>query len=275
MTATVVPERVGPPVTDIDGIDQLQTRMADCETVYDWSFLLNDYLQWGNNTKVASSVAIFNLGAAHDCPNRFTDRCQVGGDECYAVVDERRYDYVMSYMRRQEYLWDCLDAETFADAFLTIVERKYTEATGLKILQAGAELAECGYLTTHRFAPRFHCSSSARIASTMVATRSTNRTWSSTSTVTSARSSKTSGSDSHGTRSTTRSRTTAGSSVSSGCCSRTAAVTGATRSRRSGSVRPVRYCSCRRWFCDILSPGRGTQNLSTHSTGQDQSVRSR
>ena len=135
--ATVVPERVGPPVTEIDGIDELQRRMRECDTIEDWSFLLNDYLQWGNNTKVGSEVAIFNLGAAHDCPNRFTERCQVDGDECYAVRDERRYDYVLAYMRRQEYLWDCLDARTFADAFLAIIERKYTPATALKISQAG------------------------------------------------------------------------------------------------------------------------------------------
>ena len=135
--ATVVPERVGPPVPEIDGIDALQQRMRACETTEDWSFLLNDYLQWGNNTKVGRHVAIFNLGAAHDCPNRFTDRCQVEGDECYAVVDERRYDYVLAYMRRQEYLWDCLEAQTFADAFAAICARKRVEPRALKISQAG------------------------------------------------------------------------------------------------------------------------------------------
>jgi len=54
-----------------------------------------------------------------------------------ATVDERRYDYVLAYMRRQEYLWDCLDAQTFADAFLAIVDRKRVDARALKISQAG------------------------------------------------------------------------------------------------------------------------------------------
>lgn len=137
MTATVVPERVGPPVAEISGIHELMARMKECDSLRDWSFLLNDYIQWGNNTKVGTQVAIFNLGAAHDCPNRWTERCQVDGNECYAVVDEKRYDYVLDYMRRQEYLWDCLDAETWAGAFLEILDRKYTEASAIKFSQAG------------------------------------------------------------------------------------------------------------------------------------------
>lgn len=135
--ATVVPARVGPPLDAIDGIDELIERIEACETTEDWSFLLNDYIQWGNNTKVGKHVGIFNLGAAHDCVNRWTDRCQVDGDECYAVKDERTYDYVLAYVRRQEYLWDCLDAQTFADAFLAICERKRVESRALKFSQAG------------------------------------------------------------------------------------------------------------------------------------------
>ncbi|WP_284009531.1 hypothetical protein [Haloarcula pelagica] len=136
--ATMIPSRVGPPVTEIDGIGDLQSRMKDCDDIRDWSFLLNDYIQWGNNSKVSKYVGIFNLGAAHDCPNRWTERCQVDGDECYAVVDEKRYDYVLAYFRRQEYLWDCLDAQTFAEAFLAIVDRKHSvEARALKFSQAG------------------------------------------------------------------------------------------------------------------------------------------
>jgi hypothetical protein len=83
----VVPERVGPPVHTIDGIDELIARIEDCETIRDWSFLLNDYIQWGNNTTVSKHAGIFNLGATHDCVNRWTDRCQVDGDECYAGQD--------------------------------------------------------------------------------------------------------------------------------------------------------------------------------------------
>lgn len=132
------PDRRGPNIFDVDGMDELLARMEDCETVRDWSFLLNDYIQWGNNTKVGKRVAIFNLGAAHDCPNRWTERCQVDGDECYAVVDEKIYDYVLAYFRRQEFLWDCLDADTWAEAFLAIVDRKYLDGPFfVKFSQAG------------------------------------------------------------------------------------------------------------------------------------------
>lgn len=129
--------RVGPPAEDIPGIWDLIDRMAACESTTDWSFLLNDYIQWGNNSKVDSSVGIFSLNAAHDCPNRWTENCQVDGDQCYAVVDETRYDYVKAYARRQEYLWDCLDADTFADAVIEIVDRKYNPVVAFKFSQHG------------------------------------------------------------------------------------------------------------------------------------------
>lgn len=133
-----VDNRAGPSVSEIGGIYEMIDRMADCETIEDWSYLLNDYIQWGNNTKVGKRVAIFNMNAAHDCPNRWTENCQVDGDKCYAVVDEKRYDYVLDYFRRQEYLWDCLDAETWAEAFLEIVDRKYLDGPFfVKFSQAG------------------------------------------------------------------------------------------------------------------------------------------
>lgn len=147
-------ERSPPPIEAVAGGQELCERMADCETVTDWSHLLNDYIQWGNNTKVHRSVAVFNLGAAHDCPNRFTEHCQVGGDECYAVVDETRYDYALAYYRRQELLWDCLDAATWAEAFLAIVERKRTPATALKVSQAGDVRCQADVAKLQRIAER-------------------------------------------------------------------------------------------------------------------------
>lgn len=147
-------DRVGPPPREIDGIWELIDRMAACETVEGWSYLLNDYIQWGNNTKVHKSVAVFNMNAATDCVNRWSERCQVDGDECYAVVDEKRYDYVKAYMRRQEYLWDCLDADTWADAFLEIVDRKYSDVTAVKFSQAGDFRSDSDIIKVDRIAER-------------------------------------------------------------------------------------------------------------------------
>jgi len=131
------PRSVGPPLEDIGGIERLINRMEDCETTKDFSHLLNDYIRWGNNSKVARNVAIFNMGAAHDCPNRWTDNCQVDGYECYAVVDEKRYPYALDYYRRQEFLWDCLDSQTWSNAFLEIVKRKHSKPTAIKFSQSG------------------------------------------------------------------------------------------------------------------------------------------
>lgn len=128
---------VGPKLVEIGGIEKLIQRMSECDTVYDWSILLNDYIKWGNNSKVSSVIGIFNLNAGTDCPNRWTDNCQVGGDECYSVRDEKKYPYALDFYRRQEYLWDCLDAQTWADAFVEILKRKHTDPVALKFCQAG------------------------------------------------------------------------------------------------------------------------------------------
>lgn len=128
---------VGPPLEEIGGIEELINRVKSCESIEDWSFLLNDYIKWGNNSKVDSSVGIFNLGAAHDCPNRFEENCQVGGDECYAVEDEKMYPYVLDFYRRQEYLWDCMTAHMFSESLKKILSRKRSEVVAMKFGQAG------------------------------------------------------------------------------------------------------------------------------------------
>lgn len=116
---------------DAEGFDALFERITNANTVEDWSKILGDYLQWGN-IKISDNTAIFNLNAAHDCPNKKTQEngesetglCQVPWDLCYAAKAERTYDQSLNYRRRQEFLWDCLDAHTFAQAFVKVVERK-------------------------------------------------------------------------------------------------------------------------------------------------------
>jgi len=120
----------------IDGLDELIARMRTASDGRDWSFILGDYISWGNN-KIDKSVAIFNLNAATDCPNADTDRCQVPWESCYAHKAEGMYPQVLPYRRRQEYLWDSIDPETWAEAFLHIVERKRTPVTAVRFSEAG------------------------------------------------------------------------------------------------------------------------------------------
>lgn len=116
---------------DAEGFDGLFDRIVSATTIEDWSKILADYLQWGN-IKISDETAIFNLNAAHDCPNKKTQEngesetglCQVPWDLCYAAKAERTYDQSLNYRRRQEFLWDCLDPVTFAKAFVKVVERK-------------------------------------------------------------------------------------------------------------------------------------------------------
>lgn len=111
--------------------EELFTRIQNAETIEDWSYILGDYLSWGNR-KISDTTAIFNMNSAHNCPNRETQEdgesesglCQVPWEFCYAGKTERIYDDVEGYRDRQEFLWDNLDPVTFAKAFIRVVERK-------------------------------------------------------------------------------------------------------------------------------------------------------
>lgn len=113
--------------------EELFNRIQNAESVEDWSYILADYLSWGNR-KISDSTAIFNMNSAHNCPNKKTQEngesetglCQVPWDVCYAGQTEKRYDTAREYRNRQEFLWDCLDPVTFAEAFLMVAERKIT-----------------------------------------------------------------------------------------------------------------------------------------------------
>lgn len=131
-------------IESVDGIDTLRERMREADSIRDWSFILSDYISWGNN-KIANHVAIFNMNSATDCPNADstesdqseTGVCQVPWESCYAHKAENIYPNTLPYRRRQEYLWDCLDADTWARAFLSIVERKRNPVTAVRFSEAG------------------------------------------------------------------------------------------------------------------------------------------
>lgn len=123
-------------IETVTGIDKLRGRMNNADSVKDWSFILSDYISFGNR-KISKNTAIFNLNSATDCPNAETDNCQVDFGDCYAHKAENIYPNTLDYRRRQEYLWDCLDADTFAKAFESLVSRKRNPVENLRFSEAG------------------------------------------------------------------------------------------------------------------------------------------
>lgn len=113
----------------VDGLADLLEEIRDADGLTDWTRLLTDHLTWGN-TKIADHVAIYNLNSAKDCPNIETEHCQVDAEDCYARKMEKAYGSPLDYRRRQEVLWDHLDADTFVEAFLDHVRNKVTHPRG-------------------------------------------------------------------------------------------------------------------------------------------------
>lgn len=138
-------------LSEVDGIGELKERMTNAETIEDWSFILSDYVKFGNN-KVCDNVAIFNMNSATDCDNRNTKHCQVPDGMCYAYNDEQRYGAPLDYRRRQEYLWDSLDAETWAKAFLQIVSRKRKPVKAIRFSESGDFRHESDIIRVNRIA---------------------------------------------------------------------------------------------------------------------------
>jgi len=131
------------PITEIDGGQTLVSRMSQAETLEDWSYILQDYVVFGNN-KIADTVGIFNFNSAHDCPNRETENCQVPWESCYAGRAEREYPEPLSYRRRQEFLWDSIPPETFATAFRMVLDRKIRYGNGESYDQYDLRFSQSG-----------------------------------------------------------------------------------------------------------------------------------
>lgn len=63
-------------------------------------------IKFGNH-KLGDDTAIFNMGAAEDCPSKKKGLCEVvkKGVTCYADKAERTYKHVRSYRRSQQAYW--------------------------------------------------------------------------------------------------------------------------------------------------------------------------
>ncbi|MEZ3117889.1 hypothetical protein RYH80_18380 [Halobaculum sp. MBLA0147] len=125
---------------EVNGIHELRARIRDAEAAVnpltEWTEILNDHLNFGNNGKLSDQIGVFNFNSATDCLNLGTDRCQVSEGDCYAKNNER-FPNALSYRRRQEIVWDHLDPATFADAFDRVARRKRTDVSILRLSQSG------------------------------------------------------------------------------------------------------------------------------------------
>lgn len=131
-------------VEQVYKINELRQAIADTVTADDpikkWSHILGDRFSCGNTKKVAKEVCIWNpFGSGIDCVNRGEEQCQVGENECYAVVTEkgRPDDAVLSSRRKEQIVWDYIDAVTFARAFRRWYNRKRNEVTDLRVSESG------------------------------------------------------------------------------------------------------------------------------------------
>ena len=102
---------------------------------------LRKHLRFGN-MKLPTTTAIFNLCSATDCPSIKLGLCQAfnakGRCICYALKAEKRFPgTILPFRRRQEKVWDSLSAVDFAEQFLTVIARRRTRTTALRINESG------------------------------------------------------------------------------------------------------------------------------------------
>jgi len=141
----------------VDGIDALRHEIKrmhkpDTDAVEVLSDLFMNghegsggYITFGN-TKIAKDVAIFNMNSATDCPNAKTMEngetetglCQVPWSDCYAHKAENGLSpAALDKRRRQQYLWDNVDALTFAEALEHCFDRKQRDITAVRFSESG------------------------------------------------------------------------------------------------------------------------------------------
>lgn len=106
------------------------------EALYKWSMIVKDLIK-NQNRKIADTVLIFNFGSATECPNGDTDHCQVDFEDCYARQSELLYKEAIQYRRKQAFVRDSLDADTFGKAASLAISRKRNPVDTLRLSQAG------------------------------------------------------------------------------------------------------------------------------------------
>jgi len=149
------PTRGAYEIDEVDGIDALRDELQKIHYRDDPVSVVADllmsghdgvggYLTFGNN-KVAKNTGIFNMNSATDCPNADstnddpseTGVCQVPWKSCYAHKSENVYPDALKKRRLQEYLWDSVNFQIFAEALLRVKERKRTSFDYLRVSESG------------------------------------------------------------------------------------------------------------------------------------------
>jgi hypothetical protein len=145
-------------ITSVDGYSQLKAELEELSRLDSHvarvekvsEILMNGYpgvtgfLNFGNN-KISKNTGIFNMNSATDCPNANSTKdnqsdtgvCQVPWEDCYAHVAEKQYNRPLPKRRLQEFFWDSVDAQTFADALLRVKDRKRSAFEYLRVSEAG------------------------------------------------------------------------------------------------------------------------------------------
>jgi len=91
------------------------------------------------NHKIPSSIAIFNMGSAFNCPSKHLGLCAAckAHIKCYAIKSEEFYPNVTQFRKRQEKLWKNITAEKFALDFIRIQKNKKNKFMGLRFNESG------------------------------------------------------------------------------------------------------------------------------------------
>ena len=132
--------------------------MLEAGEYYD---VLKNHLVAGN-AKIADHVLIYNITSATDCRHLGDEMCQVPAEACYAHKSEQKWTNPLSFRRRQELIWDRLDAETFADTLLEIIENKRNPVSTVRINQSGelrhqGDLEQLDHLSRRLHEEGFDC----------------------------------------------------------------------------------------------------------------------
>jgi len=104
------------------------------------NMVLKPLLNAVGNIKIPSSIAIFNMCSATDCPSKALGLCAAEkfGVKCYAKKAEFSYHPdVLPFRRRQEALWKSITAEEFALQFLMIQANKIKPFVALRLNESG------------------------------------------------------------------------------------------------------------------------------------------
>ena len=100
---------------------------------------LKNHINVDGNSKVPSSIAIFNMGSATKCPSKKLGLCAACKSKvkCYALKSEQFYTNTIPYRNKQEKYWKKVKAENFIADFISMQQRKRNKFKGLRLNESG------------------------------------------------------------------------------------------------------------------------------------------